>query len=168
MKPLLTLFLITLAVPVQTHMISLFPFPFPLDLVLITTYYYGYFHGKTRGMLAGAYLGILTDILSGELLGTQMFLKTLVGYCSAVFGFGIFSKDYPIHFLLLLVFSLGNGLLNLFLINLFGGDIPLREALTVMILPAAGWNAVIGSLFIFLARKRELRMEALPPRERAD
>jgi rod shape-determining protein MreD len=168
MKPLLTLFLITLAVPVQTHILSLLPFPFPLDLVLITTYYYGYFHGKGKGMLAGAYLGILTDILSGELLGTQMFLKTLIGYFSAVFGFGIFSKDYPIHFLLLLVFSLANGFMNLFLINLFGGAIPLREALVSMILPAAGWNALIGSLFIFLAQKWELKLETLPSRERAD
>ena len=93
MKFLLTLFLMTLSVPVQTHILSFLPFSFPLDLVLIVTYYFGYFHGKVKGMTVGAYLGILTDVLSGEHLGVQMFLKALIGYFSAVFGLGIFSRN---------------------------------------------------------------------------
>ena len=106
MKLLLYLFFLTLTVPVQTHIVSLFPFRFPLDLILIVTYYHGYYHGKTKGMIVGAYLGILTDILSGELLGTQMFLKTLIGYLSAVLGLGVLSKELPTHLLLISLFSL--------------------------------------------------------------
>lgn len=168
MKFLLPLFLLTLAVPTQTHIFSRFPFSFPMDLILIVTYYYGYFHGKTKGMAVGAYLGILTDILSGELLGTQMFLKTLVGYFAAVFGFGIFSRDLLVHFLLFIVFSLTNGILNLFLINLFGGSVPFRDALLVMILPATAWNAVVGSLYLFFLQKSAAREQVHSTRGRAE
>lgn len=154
MKPLPYLILITLAVPVQTHLLSLLPFSFPLDLILVITFYAGYFSGKTRGMFTGAYLGLLTDVLSGELLGTQMFLKTLTGYMAAVFGFGIFSKNLGIHFLLLWIISLLNGVLNLFFLNLFREGVPLQEALTTLILPAAFWNALFGSLYVFLNQRR--------------
>ncbi len=156
MKPLLTLLVITLTVPLQTHIISLFPHPVPLDLALIVTYYYGYFHGKSKGMVIGAYLGILTDILSGELLGSQMFLKTLVGYLAALCGLGVLSRDLPVHFLLLVLFSFANGLLNLFLVNLFGGSIPVGDALSVMIFPSIFWNALVGTLFIVLVRRGSL------------
>jgi rod shape-determining protein MreD len=157
--------LLTSAVPVQIHLFSLLPFSFPLDLILIVTYYTGYFHGKSRGMMVGAYLGILTDVLSGELLGTQMFLKTLVGYFSALFGFGIFSKGFPAHFFLLVFFSLINGLMNLFIMDLFGRPLPFGEASMVMILPAAGWNAVAGTFFLLFVQKRVLEEEALSAKE---
>jgi len=153
MKPLPYLLLITLAVPVQIHLLSLLPFSFPLDLILVITFYAGYFRGKNRGMFTGAYLGLLTDILSGELLGTQMFLKTLTGYVAAVFGFGIFSKNLGIHFLLLWIISLINGFFNLFLLHLFREGVPLKEALVPLILPAAFWNALFGSLYTFLSRR---------------
>lgn len=156
MKFLLTLFLITLSAPFQTHILSFLPFSFPLDLVLIVTYYFGYFHGKLKGMTVGAYLGILTDVLSGEHLGTQMFLKALVGYFSAVFGLGIFSRNVMIHFVLLVFFSLMNGFLNLFLIYLFIGDIPLQGTLRGMVLPSTLWNALLGSLCVFFVQKRAL------------
>lgn len=165
MRPLLTLLLLTLVVPVQTHIFSRLPFSFPLDLVLIVTYYYGYFHGMTRGMMVGAYLGILTDVLSGEILGTQMFLKTLVGYFSALFGLGVLSKDLPIHVLLVVILSLMNGLLNLFLINLFGESIPFHDAMMRMILPAAGWNALAGSLLLYVLQKRLLKQQAMEIQE---
>jgi len=168
MRPLLTLLLITLAIPVQTHLFSRFPFSFPLDLALIVTYYYGYFHGMTRGMVVGAYLGILTDVLSGELLGTQIFLKTLVGYFSALFGSGILSKDLPIHFLLLVLLSLMNGLLNFFLINLFGESVPFRDAMLRMILPSAGWNALAGSLFLYMSQKRLLKQRSMEVQENGE
>jgi rod shape-determining protein MreD len=161
MKPLLRILLLTLAVPIQTHLFSLLPFPFPFDLILVVTFYTGYFRGKTQGMLVGAYLGILTDILSGELLGTQMFLKTIIGYVAAVFGFGIFSKDLGIHALLLLFISLMNGFLNLFLLHLFSEGIPWGVALTSLILPAAFWNTLIGTLGMALMRKRALRRQVL-------
>ncbi|MEK6775280.1 MAG: rod shape-determining protein MreD [bacterium] len=160
MKFLLILFLLTLSVPFQTHILSLLPFPFPFDLVLIVTYYFGYFHGKNKGMTVGAYLGILTDVLSGEHLGVQMFLKALVGYFSAVFGMGILSKNVVIHFVLLLFFSLMNGLLNHFLIYLFVGEIPFKDALLGMILPSAAWNALFGSLMVFFLQKRALKKQS--------
>ncbi|NOY52056.1 MAG: rod shape-determining protein MreD [Deltaproteobacteria bacterium] len=154
MKPIPYLLLITLAIPVQIHLLSLLPFSCPLDLILVITFYAGYFHGKSRGMFIGAYLGLLTDVLSGELLGTQMFLKTLIGYLAAVFGFSIFSKNLGVHFLLLAIISLLNGFCNLFLLHLFREGPTLQEALIPLILPAAFWNAVIGSLYVFLSRRR--------------
>ncbi|GEM_PF-3362106 len=167
MKPLPYLLLITLAVPVQIHLLSILPFSFPLDLILVITFYAGYFRGKNRGMFIGAYLGLLTDVLSGELLGSQMFLKTLIGYVAAVFGFGIFSKNLGVHFLLLVIISLINGFFNLFLLHLFQEGIPLRDALTTLILPAAFWNALIGSLYLFLsqrwARNRQVFAQAGNP-----
>ncbi len=159
MKPIPYLLLITLAIPVQIHLLSLLPFPCPLDLMLIISFYAGYFHGKSRGMFTGAYLGLLTDILSGELLGTQMFLKTLMGYLGAVFGFGIFSKNIGVHFLLLSILSLMNGFGNLFLLHLFGKGPALQEALIPLILPAAFWNAIIGSIYIYLSQRRSRNRE---------
>ncbi|MDX1763063.1 MAG: rod shape-determining protein MreD [bacterium] len=168
MNPLLRLLLATLAVPMQTHIFSLLPFPFPLDLTLIVTYYVGYFMGKGRGMYIGAYLGLLTDILSGEILGAQMFLKTLTGYLAAVFGFGISSRDFPIHFIALALFSFLNGLTTLLLVNLFGAAIQWKEAMAAVILPSAGLTALVGSLYIFLNGKKRIIQDRLSEGERGD
>lgn len=168
MNPLLKLLLVTLAVPVQTHIFSLLPFRFPLDLTLIITYYVGYFMGKNRGMYMGAYLGLLTDVLSGEILGAQMFLKTLTGYLAAVFGFGIFSRDFPVHFLSLALFSLLNGFMTLLLVNLFGAAIPWKEAMVAVILPSVGLTALVGSLYIFLKGKNRMVHENLSEGERGN
>jgi rod shape-determining protein MreD len=161
MNPLSKFILLTLAVPMQTQIFSLFPFPFPLDLALIITYYWGYFLGKSRGMYMGAYLGLLTDILSGEILGSQMFLKTLTGYLAAVFGFGIFSRDFTVHFLLLAFFAFLNGLMSLSLVNLFGDSVSLKDGFISVILPSAMLTAFVGSLFIFLKARRNLHRDVL-------
>ena len=85
-----------------------------------------------------------------------MFLKTLVGYFAALFGLGVFSRDLQVHFILLVFFSVVNGAMNLFIINLFGGKIPFGESFMVVILPAVGWNAAVGSVVLFSLHKKSL------------
>ncbi len=154
MRRLVMLASLAFSVPVQIHLFSLFPFPFPLNLALIITYYTGYFYGKDRGMAMGVFLGLLLDILSGGLLGSQMFLLTLIGYLAAACGLAIYSKDVPVHFLLLAAFSMIHGLGNLFLIHLFEGSLQPLTALSRIILPAVFLNALIGSLLIYWMRRR--------------
>jgi len=154
MKPVVKGLLLVSLVPIQTHVLSLLPVRIPLDLVLVTAYYHGYFHGKIQGMTVGASLGLLTDILSGELLGSQMFLKTLVGYVAAVFGFGIFSRDVPVHLLLLALFSLADGLLRIFLLHVFTAAPAWSEAFWRLTAPAVAANTLVGAVAIHLLRRR--------------
>ena len=82
------------------------------DLPLICSVYYGFTLGNPiASILIGSALGLMQDSLSGAVLGTNGFSKTLIGFLAASAG-AKFNVDQPItRVFALFLFSLGDGLL---------------------------------------------------------
>ena len=82
------------------------------DLPLICSVYYGFTLGRPiASVTIGSALGLMQDSLSGAILGTNGFSKTLIGFLAAVVG-AKFNVDQPItRVFALFLFTLGDGLL---------------------------------------------------------
>src|SRR5436309_5435960 len=82
------------------------------DLPLICSVYYGFTLGRPiASMTIGIALGLMQDSLSGAVLGTNGFSKTLIGFVAASAG-SKFNVDQPItRVFALFLFTIGDGLL---------------------------------------------------------
>src|SRR2546426_11867439 len=82
------------------------------DLPLICSVYYGFTLGNPiASVVIGSALGLMQDSLSGAVLGTNGFSKTLIGFMAASAG-SKFNVDQPIARLIaLFLFTIGDGLL---------------------------------------------------------
>src|SRR5439155_26317350 len=79
---------------------------------LICSMYYGFYLVRhTASVTIGSALGLMQDSLSGAIMGTNGFSKTLIGFLAAVAG-AKFNVDQPItRVFALFLFTLGDGLL---------------------------------------------------------
>jgi rod shape-determining protein MreD len=82
------------------------------DLPLICSVYYGFTLGNPiASIVIGSGLGLMQDSLSGAVLGTNGFSKTLIGFIAASAG-SKFNVDQPItRSFALFLFTLADGLL---------------------------------------------------------
>jgi rod shape-determining protein MreD len=82
------------------------------DLPLICSVYYGFVLGNPiASIVIGGSVGLMQDSLSGAVLGSNGFSKTLIGFLAASAG-AKFNVDQPItRFFALFLFSIGDGLL---------------------------------------------------------
>jgi rod shape-determining protein MreD len=82
------------------------------DLPLICSVYYGFVLGNPiASIVIGSSVGLLQDSLSGAVLGSNGFSKTLIGFLAASAG-SKFNVDQPItRAFALFLFSIGDGLL---------------------------------------------------------
>lgn len=81
------------------------------DLPLICTVYYGFTLGDpVVSIIMGSSLGLMQDSLSANILGTNGFSKTLIGFVAAS-AVSKFAVDQPItRIFALFLFTLGDGL----------------------------------------------------------
>jgi rod shape-determining protein MreD len=99
-------------VVVQGILAAKFNFFGYLDLPLICSVYYGFTLGNPiASIFIGSALGLMQDGLSGSVLGTNGFSKTLLGFMAASAG-SRFNVDQPItRVFALFLFTLVDGLL---------------------------------------------------------
>ena len=83
-----------------------------VDLPLILTIYYGFTLGRPiTSVVIGTSVGLMQDSLSGLPLGTNGFVKTLLGYLAATAG-AKFDVDLLVtRVIAIFLFTLGNGVL---------------------------------------------------------
>jgi len=58
-------------------------FDITLNLTVVLAFYAGIKYGDIKGMLIGAFIGMIEDSLSGTILGPNLLSKGLVGYASS-------------------------------------------------------------------------------------
>jgi rod shape-determining protein MreD len=82
------------------------------DLPLICSVYYGFILGNPiASIVIGGSVGLMQDSLSGAVLGSNGFSKTVIGFLAASAG-GKFNVDQPItRVFALFLFSIGDGVL---------------------------------------------------------
>ena len=117
-----------------------------LDLPLICSVYYGFTLGNPIGAIVmGGTLGLMQDSLSGAVLGTNGFSKTVIAFLAASAGWK-FNVDQPItRSLALFLFSIGDGLL-VTILGLMVGSVANASYSTAVggWLLSAAFNTVLG------------------------
>ena len=116
------------------------------DLPLICSVYYGFILGNPiASILIGSSLGLMQDSLSGAVLGSNGFSKTLIGFFAASAG-SKFNVDQPItRVFALFLFSIGDGLLVSILgLMVDSGSNPTNSSNIGSWLLSATFNTLLG------------------------
>lgn len=116
------------------------------DLPLICSVYFGFIMGNpVASIVIGSTVGLMQDSLSGAVLGTNGFSKTLIGFLAASAG-SKFNVDQPItRSFALFLFTIGDGLL-VSMLGLMVGSITNASYSTALSgwLLSAAFNTVLG------------------------
>ncbi len=100
------------AVMLQALLPRLVPASLLVDLPLLVTIFFAVSRrSPIAGAVTGAAIGLLEDALTGQPLGVNGMVKTVVGYVGASIGLRVDVDALPTRVLMTFVFSLANGVL---------------------------------------------------------
>jgi len=120
-----------------------------LDLALVCSVFYGFTLGRPiASVFIGSCLGLMQDSLSGAIVGTNGFSKTVIGYLAAS-AVSKFAVDQPVtRILALFLFSLADGLL-VTMLGLMVGSSPNTTygGVAGASMLTATFNTLVGLLF---------------------
>ncbi|MEW6409872.1 MAG: rod shape-determining protein MreD [Nitrospirota bacterium] len=142
------------------------------DLTLIVTYFVGiynrlmipysvdirnnrnislYFNDpQVSGMVTGAIMGFLLDMVSGVIIGPNLISKSTIGFLSGKFSQNIFKIDAGINAILILILSIIDGIINYVFLNIFWYAYPIVELFTRIILIQPLYNSILGTVMLML------------------
>jgi rod shape-determining protein MreD len=129
------------------------------DLVLIIVILYAIFSGPREGAIVGLFLGFIEDLFMAKYLGINALSKFFVGLIIGSLEKRIYKENFIVPTIALLVGSLIHGLLFIFISNIVGYPLGIKNGFNVVI-PVAIYNTcfapfVYGS-FYKATTKREL------------
>jgi len=119
-----------------------------VDLLLVVTFWAGLSFGRSSGMLMGAVCGLVADMCSHALLGTNVLSKLLVGYIAGGLHKRMSCKDIVPSFFMLGSFSILDSSLVCATLLISNFSFNIGETFLSIILPQALLNAAVGTMFI--------------------
>jgi rod shape-determining protein MreD len=124
------------------------------NLTLITVYAFAVMGGEGRGILYGAVGGLVDDCLSGGLLGVFLSGYAVTGFLAGRIGKRVFNIGEAANFTGIFILSLIQGLYTAVMFNTFVEGYDFMGGIWRFALPAAAYNAVAGTVFLWLFKKR--------------
>ncbi len=124
------------------------------DLFLLLVFFLSLQASPEGATLAGFFIGLCQDALSGGPLGLRAFSFALLGFLCARLGQAMYTDKPLAQFWLLLGGSAGTGLLTLILLSFFLEPPPLVRTLLLVVTPEALLTAATGLLLLRLPRLR--------------
>lgn len=85
------------------------------DLILILVYFYALRYGRIKGLVYGAIIGLLVDITSGFIFGTNIISKAVMGYLIVSVREKVFHWNIIANTIAFILFSI----LDIFLVYIF-------------------------------------------------
>jgi rod shape-determining protein MreD len=126
------------------------------DLILITVICLSFLSSSEEGVIVGFAGGLLKDIFSINLLGTNALVKTIIGYLSGIIRERIFHEHLlGIITIATFFFTLFNNILIYLLLNALHSDYDFAIMARKFMLFQALLNCIIAP-FVFLAIKKLL------------
>ena len=154
---------VALLVPLAAVLLqALLPRPVPyltiIDLPLIVTIFFAVSRrSPIAGALTGAIIGLLQDALTGQPIGVNGIVKTLIGYVGASIGLQVDVEALTTRVLMNFLFSLLNSVLLFFVVRRLLG-LATEQFLWKHELIRAGINTAIAiPVFLFLDRAKRVR-----------
>ncbi len=127
------------------------------DLVLIVLTAFAFRMGYNWGTTAGFFSGLITDLLSGHLLGLNALSKTIAGYTAAHLG-RVFQEQGRF-VITLLITSFVHDLIYFFFITL-GEQFSLKLLLFRLTIPNTFYTVLLGA-FVYYIWNRWFEIEEL-------
>ena len=125
------------------------------NLLLLATVFFSIYEGPMVGEVTGFMTGLLSDISSISLFGSQTFMLTLIGYTTGMLR-GKINEEKPsaqmaLVFIMSLVYVLG----LYFLESLFGGSAERFKVITSFFEPV--YSTLVSPLFFAILARAVLR-----------
>jgi len=157
MKPHIYLIILLLIIPVQASLFG----PLALagikpDLALVVIYIIGLLTGPGEAALAGIGIGLVQDIGSASFIGLNGFTRGLIGLFAGLFGKRVLDISSPSNLILLVAFSLAEGLFIALFMQVFYGSVPIFSMFFTSMLPQALYTGVLGILLLRFISKRNV------------
>ncbi len=105
---------------------------------------------QVSGMVTGAIMGFLLDMVSGVIIGPNLISKSTIGFLSGKFSQNIFKIDAGINAILILILSIIDGIINYVFLNIFWYTYPIVELFTRIILIQPLYNSILGTVMLML------------------
>ena len=114
------------------------------DLSLWIVYLAGFVEGEWKGGMMGFLCGMVSDSFSPGKKGVNIFIKTLLGFFSGVVGRVLVETKAFFHFGMLFLFSLTQGILVYWVLQLSGEFLSLGGTMGKVIFPQALYDGIVG------------------------
>ncbi|HMM22800.1 MAG TPA: rod shape-determining protein MreD [Selenomonadales bacterium] len=108
------------------------------DLLLLAVVSCGLLLGKEQGVGVGFFAGLLQDLASGNIFGLNILSKMACGYMAGLLERKVFKENILLPILTILLATLFNGALTVFLMLAFGYKLDL---------PSAAMNVAMTALY---------------------
>ena len=149
--------ILLLIIPVQASLLA----PLSLggikpDLALALLYVIGLLTGPLEAALAGMAIGLVQDIGSASFIGFSGLTRGLIGFSAGLLGRQVLDLTSPSNSIVLAAFSLLEGLVIAFFLQMFYGDVPFFGLTAGRILPQALYTGVLGAVLLKLVVRKDV------------
>lgn len=141
------------------------------DLLMIFNLYLGLFYPPISGGILTFFLGFITDLFSGNYYGFFSLTRPLIFFIAQFFRNHFYFEDIAYKFIYVFFFNIFEGLLIIFLINLFYSN---SESLYLIffkfLLPQSFSTAILAPIFFKIFNKLNqlfINQKALKIRDRS-
>jgi rod shape-determining protein MreD len=157
MKSFVYFTILFLIIPVQASLLA----PLSLggikpDLALALLYIIGLLTGPTEAALAGMAIGLVQDIGSASFIGFSGLAKGLIGFSAGLLGRGVLDLTSRSNSIFLAAFSLLEGIVIAFFLQMFYGSVPFLSLMISRILPQALYTGVLGAVLLKLIVRKDV------------
>ena len=116
------------------------------DLILIVLVSFSLWRGPNWGMTAGFGIGLLQDLLGGQILGLTALAKTLAGFIAGILAGKLAARTE--YFLVLLISGFFHDLIYFFFYTI-GEDFSLRSLIIFYTIPNLLYTVIIGGVLFY-------------------
>ena len=148
---------VLLGVAIQATLFAKLNLPGQLtpDLILIMAIAYGLLRGPDEGMIFGAVVGFMLDLLSGGLIGISVLSKMTAGFAAGLLEKTIFKDNLLVPALAAFVGTILISSFEIILQLAFKSNYHFGFTLLSAILPLALYNAIFAPFIYYLFLKLE-------------
>ena len=157
MKSFVYFTILLLIIPVQASLLA----PLSLggikpDLALALLYVIGLLTGPLEAALAGMAIGLVQDIGSASFIGFSGLTRGLIGFSAGLLGRRVLDLTSPSNSIFLAAFSLLEGIVIAFFLQMFYGSVPFFSLTAGRILPQALYTGVLGAVLLKLVVRKDV------------
>jgi rod shape-determining protein MreD len=167
MKVAASVALVLLVIPIQIVLLDRISIAgIRPDLALVTVCLIGLYRSEVETVLAGLVMGFAQDLFSGGALWGNLCLKPVLGLLAGLAGRNLVNLTWAVVLALMLGISLLSGFVLYLLKSFTGSGVSLFPAAHGIILPQAGYDAMLGLAVYRLIRRwnpRRAPLTALAP-----
>jgi rod shape-determining protein MreD len=157
MKSFVYFTILLLIIPVQASLLA----PLSIggikpDLALALLYVIGLLTGPLEAALAGIAIGLVQDIGSASFIGFSGLTRGVIGFSAGLLGRRVLDLTSRSNSIFLAAFSVLEGIVIAFFLQMFYGSVPFLSLTAGRILPQALYTGLLGAVLLKLVVRKDV------------